>query len=251
MTGPGGQAPRTPRRRHDTDLTLTWVDQGTRLLADLVAGLGDDDFPAPSLLPGWSRAHVVAHVARNAEALVRLAGWARTGEEDPMYASAEQRDAEIASTATEPPAELRHLLAGTASELDQAFEAMGEQGRQATVRTRQGLPVRGGVLPWMRVREVWLHAVDLDAGDVLGAAPADLVDELVADVTATLARDPACPGLELLATDREEPWQVGDAPRTAVSGRAVDLLRWLSGRSAGGDLQVRGGGALPALPVWL
>lgn len=249
MTGSAGGR---RERRHDTDLTLRWVDQGTRLLVDLVAGLDDEDLAAPSLLPGWSRAHVVAHVARNAEALVRLAGWARTGDEDPMYASAEQRDAEIASTATEPPAELRHLLAATAAELDQAFEAMGEQGRQATVRTRQGRPIRGSVLPWLRVREVWLHAVDLrpEGVEVLAAAPAGLVDELVADVTTTLARDPACPSLELRASDRDEPWQLGDGAPTAVSGTAAQLLLWLTGRGDGTDLQVDAP-RLPAVPAWL
>lgn len=249
MTRPAGRS----SRRHDTDQTLAWVDEGTRLFVTLVAGLDDAAFAAPSLLPGWTRAHVVAHVARNAEALVRLAGWARTGEEDPMYASAEQRDAEIADTATEPPAELRHLLATTAAELDQAFEAMGEQGRQATVRTRQGRAIRGGVLPWLRVREVWLHAVDLDVGgrDALQEAPAELVDELVTDVTATLARDAACPALELRATDRDEPWQLGDEPRATVSGSAAQLLLWSTGRSDGDGLHVEGAADPPTLPVWL
>ena len=36
-----------------------------------VDGLDGDDWSAPSLLPGWTRAHVVAHLALNAEAMSR------------------------------------------------------------------------------------------------------------------------------------------------------------------------------------
>jgi hypothetical protein len=77
-------------------------DEAVRLLAALTDDLLDDvhtldtaSLAAPSLLPGWTRAHVLAHVARNADALVNLLTWARTGQPRPMYADRQQRDAEI------------------------------------------------------------------------------------------------------------------------------------------------------------
>ena len=39
----------------------------TQRLVRTVDGLTDDDWPTPSLLPDWTRAHVVAHLALNAE----------------------------------------------------------------------------------------------------------------------------------------------------------------------------------------
>ena len=65
-----------------------------RLLAQ-VAELDDKDIAAPSRLPGWTRGHVLSHLARQAPALERLLEWARTGVETPQYPSRRARDAEI------------------------------------------------------------------------------------------------------------------------------------------------------------
>ena len=84
---------------NDPRRTLPWVDTGTALFLETVAGLSDTDLAAPSGLPGWTRAHVAGHVARNADALGNLVTWARTGVETPAYASPEQRAADIETTA--------------------------------------------------------------------------------------------------------------------------------------------------------
>ena len=74
MTRPGGRA-------------RQWWADGERAFGTALGRLVPEDFAGPSLLPGWTRAHVLAHVAGNADALVNLLTWARTGEETPMYAS--------------------------------------------------------------------------------------------------------------------------------------------------------------------
>ena len=51
----------------------------SRLLGDTIA-VGDEDWPAPSRLPGWSRGHVASHIARQADGMVRLTEWARSGQ---------------------------------------------------------------------------------------------------------------------------------------------------------------------------
>ena len=65
-----------------------------RLLAS-ASTLSDAQAREPSLLPGWSRGHVLTHIARNADGMVNLLRWARTGTQTPMYASAQSRAADI------------------------------------------------------------------------------------------------------------------------------------------------------------
>src|SRR6266567_8535421 len=62
-----------------------------RLLAT-AAGLTDRQAREPSLLPGWSRGHVLVHLARNADGLRNLLIWARTGVVTPQYPSQQARD---------------------------------------------------------------------------------------------------------------------------------------------------------------
>ncbi len=248
----------TPRPRHDVALTSAWLRDGTRLLVDAVATLPDEGLREPSVLPGWSRAHVVAHLARNAEALGRLAAWARTGVETPMYVDAATREADIERTAQQPPDALRDDLAVTAADLDRTLAGLDGRAWQATVRAgAAGREVRAAVLPWLRVREVWLHRVDLDepgsdAAAVLGAAPPALLDELLADVTGTLSADPSCPRVSLVSDDRDAPVPFGpegaNDPVT-VRGTTAALLLWVAGRTDGRDLVTTG--ALPPLPRWL
>ena len=138
--------------------------EGTARLLAVVDKLGDEDLRGPSTLPGWSRAHVIGHLARNAEALVRLATWAQTGIETPMYADREQRAAEIERSAALPADTLRAQLTDTAAALDTALTRLTAAQWEAEVRSALGRAIPAAELPWMRIREVWLHAVDLNTG---------------------------------------------------------------------------------------
>jgi maleylpyruvate isomerase len=71
-----------------------WMRQGTALLVK-EADLNEDGLSTPSALPGWSRRHLIAHVAANADALGNLIHRAATGEPTPMYSLPEERAAEI------------------------------------------------------------------------------------------------------------------------------------------------------------
>ena len=97
----------------DTDHHLAHLAEAGQRLVRSVDGLTGDDWSAPSLLPGWSRAHVVAHLALNGEGL----GGVLRGEAErspaPMYESQESRDDDIEELAGADHAELRErLLAG-------------------------------------------------------------------------------------------------------------------------------------------
>lgn len=237
--------------RQDVAVTLPLMGAGTEFLGRLVDALPDDALRSASALPEWSRAHVVAHVARNAEALTRLATWARTGVETPMYADREQRAAEIESSAQAPAEVLRSELASTAGALDAALAALDDESWQAPVRSALGRAIPAAEVPWMRIREVWLHAVDLDAGAALADLPAEVVDALLDDVTATLSARDGCPAARLVPVDRERGWSLGSAgDAVEVRGEAADLIGWLVGRSDGSALAAAGG-ALPSVPRWL
>src|SRR5580704_17917235 len=119
--------------------TLAWMADGTeRLLADQAA-LSEQALTAPTALPGWSRRYLLAHVAANAIALRNLIYWARTGEERRMYASSEQRDADIAEGSLLPAAELRVWIQSSARALAADLAALPGQAWDAQVITAQGL----------------------------------------------------------------------------------------------------------------
>ncbi|WP_165485453.1 maleylpyruvate isomerase N-terminal domain-containing protein [Protofrankia symbiont of Coriaria ruscifolia] len=54
------------------------ADGTARLLAE-VERLNNAGVRELSALPGWTRAHLITHLARNADGLVNLLTWARTG----------------------------------------------------------------------------------------------------------------------------------------------------------------------------
>ena len=110
----------------------------------------------------------------------------------------------------------------------------------------------------MRVREVWLHAIDLDVGAAVADLPAEIVDALLDDVTATLSSRGDCPTVRLAPVDRDRRWPLGPEPderSVEVRGDAAWVLGWLIGRTAGAGVDAvdAGGGpaALPAAPRWL
>ncbi|MEV1247088.1 maleylpyruvate isomerase family mycothiol-dependent enzyme [Nonomuraea sp. NPDC050022] len=228
---------------------LTWLDSGTAYFA---ARLDAADLDRPSRLPGWTGRHLVAHVACNASALGRLTHWARTGEETPMYAGAEARNAEIEEVARLSPAELVRLAEESADRLRVSLEELSDW--DARVRTAQGRMVPASEIPWMRAREVWIHAVDLGTGGRFEDFPPEFVDALLTDVTETWERRGQGPAVVLAPTDRQRVWRVTVEPEAGgaaaphvgrVSGTAAELAAWITGRGPAPDSDA------PALGRWL
>jgi maleylpyruvate isomerase len=231
--------------------TLAWAGDGAAHLRGLMMRMGDDAFAAPSALPGWSRAHVLTHVARNADAMINLLTWARTGVRTPAYGSREQRDADIEAGARRAPGEIRADVVESSDRLAQVVRSMPESAWSAQVQNAQGRDLLAVDIPWLRAREMWIHAVDLDVGASFADMPAPMVAALLADVTAAMAEKPDCPALRLTAQDGSV-WQIGDREAaTTITGPAAGLAAWLLGRSKGRDLHSSGGRRLPALPRWL
>lgn len=230
-----------------------WLRAGAALFARHVSTLDEQTVRAPSLLPGWTRAHVVAHVARNAEALGRLTGWARTGVETPMYADPAQRAEEIETSARHDFARLTSDLAAATATLDEGLASLTDEQWGNQVRTAKGRLVPATEIPWMRVREVWLHAVDLGTGAGMSDIPADVVDALLDDVTTAFDARADVPSLTLNADDRLATWTIhgSDGDAVTATGVAADLLGWLTGRSAPDTVNAPDHPNPPKIPSWL
>lgn len=159
-----------------------WARTGTQLVLDAVADLGEAGFSAGSALPGWTRKHLVAHVAAKADALGNLVHWAATGEETPMYASGEERAAGIAKGPDLSADELRSWLTSSAHRLAEGLDRLTDEQWRHPVVTAQGRTVPATELPWMRAREVCVHAVDLGAGTAFADLPDGFLTALAAEI---------------------------------------------------------------------
>ena len=227
---------------------LTHLDRSAIALNRTVDALTTDELTAPSLLPGWSRAHVVAHLALNGRALARVLDAVGRGEPVAMYESDEQRDAEISEYAESDPADLRDGLLAATTAFSDAVAAMDDDGWAGSFTRLPGGPAwPAGTIVDTRRREVEIHHVDLGASYTQRDWPDDFVTELLGVVA--VDRADAGP-FRLRATDLGRDWPVGDgAGGPTVTGRGADLAWWLTGRGAG-DALSSDSGSLPSLGPW-
>jgi maleylpyruvate isomerase len=227
------------------------VTAATERLASTAEALDADALRQPSLCPGWTRAHVLSHLARNADALANLLRWATTGVETPMYPSAEARAADIEAGAARGPGEIVEDLRSAAERFSAAVTAVPDEAWEQQVR--MGSAAAGRTIParrvlWERLKELELHHVDLDAG----YTPADwaprFVDRALAETLRRFARREDVPELTLVIDGATE--RLGSGGELTVTGSATPMLGWLTGRSIGDGLHVDPPGPLPALPPW-
>lgn len=239
------------------DRQLEWVRHADDQVLAVLDALPDPAFSGPSLLPGWSRAHVAAHLVHNAEGLARLATWAATGVETPMYASAEAREADIEATAAHRPADVREKLAAASTRLVLQLEELAPAARTVEVRGLFPPAFPAGTLPWQRVRELWVHLVDLDAGVGLADLPVHVQEALLDEAAERSVLREVAPAVALVA-DGGTWWQLGEGiAAITLTGPRPALLAWLTGRPAGAGLgfdalAVSGPAApdLPPRPAW-
>ncbi|MEC4615572.1 maleylpyruvate isomerase family mycothiol-dependent enzyme [Tsukamurella tyrosinosolvens] len=216
---------------------LTWCRRGTAHFARALGDLSDVDLLLPSALDGWTRRHLVAHVAYNAAALCRLMDWARTGVETPMYASPSARNEEIDSGATLNPAALRNLNDHTVARLDERWRNATGAVWRAPVRTAQGRDVAAAETVWMRTREVWVHTVDLGAGARFGDIPPVVLDGLLGDIVAKWrgTGDGGRYVLRIVGRDQLSVDPAGSSrDPVVVEGDLAAVTRWAAGRGAVG-----------------
>lgn len=227
---------------------LDWARRGTAYFARKLNELNDDELREPSLLSDWTRAELIAHVGYNARALTRLMEWARTGVETPMYATTRQRNVEILLGGTLPARALRNLFAHSEVHLNVEWRDLTDDQWDNEVVTAQGRTVPARETAWMRTREVWVHAVDLNNGGSFFDFPPELITRLIDDVIAAWRRRDESVNLRIEFSDGRSTIVLGDGDSSVVSGAAADVARWLTGRGA--LRLVSSTGSLPEIPRW-
>jgi maleylpyruvate isomerase len=140
------------------------IDHATQRLLGSARIITEPELQQPSLLPGWTRAHVLAHLARGADAMRYLLIGARIGQERPAYVSAEAHGADIAFGATLAAKELMADLARSALAFRTIVKQMPDDAWQFRVRILDSAPFPAAQLLTRRLVEVELHHGDLGIG---------------------------------------------------------------------------------------
>jgi maleylpyruvate isomerase len=140
------------------------IDHATQRLLGDARTIPEAELRAPSLLPGWIRAHVLAHVARSADAMRNLLIGARSGQDRAAYASEQAREAGIERGAALSAKDLIADLADSAMALRTIVKQLPDQAWQVRVRMLDSAPFPAAGLLTRRLVEVELHHCDLRAG---------------------------------------------------------------------------------------
>lgn len=239
------------------------VDVATRLgelrasSSALLKGLeaeqwSDADVRAPSVLPGWTRGHVLTHIARNADAAARTLAGALRDEIVARYPNGPAgREADIEAGAGRSAVELIADVRESGDRLDRLCGAL-------TDADAWNRPTDGDrpASTWLsaRWREVEIHRADLDGSYRAVDWPASFVDYLLPRLAAEVGRrSTAALYIEVAAEGSTTTslggtvWTSGEGDRVQVTGPDWALLAWITGRPslAAGELS-----ATPELAPW-
>ncbi|MFI8291092.1 maleylpyruvate isomerase family mycothiol-dependent enzyme [Streptomyces sp. ms191] len=224
---------------------LASVREATERLLDAAASWDNAALAEASRLPGWTRGHLLAHIARNADALVNVL------EGRPMYADAATRDRDIERDASRP---LDVQLADV-RESAERFQAVGRAPADwdRVVELRNGVTDRAARVPFRRWVEVALHHVDLGVGYELADLPEEFVLREIDFLADRWSGRPEVPPVTLrLGYEENSPsWHTGGdkGDPVVLGGTRAELLGWLSGRGdKGAHLVLLEGDDLPQLP---
>jgi maleylpyruvate isomerase len=221
------------------------LDSATRRLVRSVDAMKDDQWAQPSLLPGWSRAHVVAHLTLNAEALSGALEGVHEGRPTPMYRSDEARDTDITELAKTPSSALRDRFLGSTTVVGEWVEELADNLADHPIeRTPGGRRFPAGIVGDMRVREVEIHHADLGLDYTAADWPASFVALLLDSRSNGFGGAP----FTAQATDLGRSWTFGSGGPT-VSGAGSALAWWVTGRGTGDGL-TSDDGRVPRMEPW-
>ncbi|MEU1853396.1 maleylpyruvate isomerase family mycothiol-dependent enzyme [Streptomyces sp. NPDC019990] len=226
------------------DELLLRVSQAHARALRLVDQLDDRRKDAASALPGWSRGHVLQHLADNARAFERQVLAALHGGLVDMYDGGQgERDQSIDRGAARGLAELRADLVLAQQALEDSWSRLTAADWRRPVRFRHATVRDTALARW---REAEIHAVDL----ALGYRPRDWSLDFALHALDFLSdRAPADVRLVLRAVDTEFSRTLGRGTTVEVTGAVRDLAAWMAGRSIDGHLSTTGP-RLPQLGPW-
>ena len=225
---------------------LELLDSGTRRLVRSVDSMADDQWAEPSLLPGWTRAHVVAHLTLNAEGLSGALEGVHEGRQVPMYRSDDARNTDIAALSTASPSSLRDRFLASTTVIGEWVEELADNLAGTTIeRTPGGRRFPAREVGVMRAREVEIHHADL----ALHYTAADWPPEFVVLLFDSKS-GPEHDGEPFVAhaTDLDRSWAFGTGGPT-ISGAGSALAWWATGRGDGDGL-TSDDGRVPRMEPW-
>jgi maleylpyruvate isomerase len=211
------------------------------------AEIGESAAREPIALPGWTRAHVLFHLADLSRAFARQAEYALRGESIELYDGGRPtRDRRIEENHGKPLGWIREQLEEGLSALETAWDALSAADWELPCSYRNG-PLTKTQLAWWRETE--LHSVDLMCGYHTKQWSPALSAHVVGFLLPRL--EDAGP-LRLRAADMGETWPIGaEAPDAAViEGSVTELAGWLSGRPDAALPTATGSAELPEPGAW-
>jgi len=227
---------------------LDELAEASRRLVRTVDGMAESAYAEPSLLPDWTRGHVVAHLALNAEGLAAALRGLTEGRSVPMYASQEARDGDIATLGAAGPEAIRRRLLGAVTDYTQAVAAVPEEAWDVEIdRTPGKRAFKARAVVDMRHREVEIHHADLGLSYTHADWPPTFSARLIGAMTKEGLDDP----LTVHAADLDRSWHLGPEGQggATVTGTAADLGWWMTGRGDGASLTSTNG-ELPRIEAW-
>jgi maleylpyruvate isomerase len=164
----------------------------------------------PTTLPGWSVGHLMTHIARQADSVVRLLDGLSQYEGGPQG-----RTSDIETGAARPASDLISDVRMSIWRLESRWAT--HQDWDAPVTLVSGAVVPCGELPFRRWREVSIHHVDLDIGYRFEDLPSEYIRRELRM-------------MEMLWNARQPMGLTGLPPR-ALELSPAHRLAWLMGRA--------------------
>jgi len=229
------------------DPVVPQLESATRRLIRTVDAMADFQFAEPSLLPGWTRGHVVAHLTLNAEGLSGALEGVREGRSVPMYASQEARDGDIEKLSGLAPSQLLERFLASTTQIHHAVVELPDELYGGRIERTPGSErvFTAGRVGEMRLREVEIHHADLDLDYTFSDWPTSFT-ELLLDSRAKVHDEAP---FTANAADLARSWAFGEGDGPTVTGPGSALAWWATGRDPG-DLLSSDSGDLPTQEAW-
>lgn len=215
----------------------------------LLSKMDESSVAEPSELPGWTRGHVLAHLAGISKAMTRQLEYARRGETVELYdGGMDGRTKAIELAAGHSLAQHTESVTAAIGAAIDAFDALGPDDWQARIAYRDGTVFDGGLALW---RELTIHASDLSVGFGPETWSRPFCEHLIGFLA---ARVPESYKFVLQPTGLP-PRSIGTGGTSiAITGMLTDIAAWLAGREPSlGSLRATAaadGVDLPELLPW-
>jgi maleylpyruvate isomerase len=203
-----------------------WKTEATQQLLGHTIALTEDAWHQSTCLPGWTRAHIATHLARNAEYFDSIIRAAQVGDPQPALVDVSTRRNFLEIGAERHALELQIDLDATAGALQNTIDAITDWTPEVSL---DNADLALTAVPLARLHEVNVHHLDLNCGLTVDDIPADAAEWLLRWVLFRL-RDTALPTIQVTSNTVQA--EIGSSATTLqVSGSNASLWAWLSGRA--------------------